>query len=134
VTACDLNDRSLDRAHVQVSVRVLYTMHGAATLPDPSCKGRRKIAWAALSYPDAGNPVVDFSIEPGSEEKLRPYYRLQGGSSVACVSLEGQLIVMKGLRSWHVHGMFFGNGFGEEGRARAALVIQRVISASPCDY
>jgi len=133
ISPCDLDTRSLDHRHVAVSVRVLFTMNGAWTLPEASCRGREARAFAALAFPQDGNPVVDFRTEPGSEEKLKPYYRLRGGSSVACVSLEGQLFVVKRFRSTRVGGVFSGNGFGEGGRARSALVVQRVVSASPCD-
>jgi hypothetical protein len=134
ITPCDLADPRLDHVHVLVSVRVVFTMHGSATVPEASCRGRGKNAWAVLSDPEAGNPTVDFSVEPGSEEMLRPFYRLQGGASEACVTLEGQLFVKRDFHLKRARDTVWGNGFGESGRARAALVIQRVVSASQCDH
>jgi hypothetical protein len=133
MTPCELNDQSLDHALVMISARLVFTMHGSGTMTDASCRGRGKKAWATLAYPEDGNTPVDFSMEPGSEEKLRPFYRLQGGAAVACVTLQGQLFVKRDFHLKRVGSIAWGNGFGESGRAQSALVVQRVISASPCD-
>lgn len=133
ITACDLGDPRLDHSFVVISTRVVFTMHESGTVPDVGCRGRGKKAWAVLDYPETANPAVGFSIEPGSEEMLRPYYRLQGGASRACVTLEGQLFVRRDFHLKRVGSVIWGNGFGEAGRARSALVVKRVISASPCE-
>jgi hypothetical protein len=131
IEPCDLTDPARDHSHVVVSVRLLFTMHGPSILPAVGCKAGPSV-WAQLSFPEEGNPVVDFALETGSREKLAPFYRLQGAPTIACATLDGQLIVTKHFRSRRIKGQLFGNGFGETGMARSALVVQRVVDVRPC--
>ncbi len=129
---CDLTDPAHDHSHVVVAVRLAFTMHGPSILPAVGCKAGSGV-WAQLSFPEEGNPVVDFSLETGSLEKLLPFYRLQGAPTVACAILDGQLIITKHFRSRRIKGQQMGNGFGETGMARSALVVQRVVDIRPCE-
>lgn len=81
---------------------------------------------------DQGSPSVGFQLAAKAREQLRPYFRVNGGLSMACGIFVGQLFYKKHFHLDHIHGVAVGNGYGPSGSLRAVFVLRSVDNIQPC--
>ncbi len=131
VTLCDLSDhREVEGTEVSLRGRIGFTMHGAAFIGE-SCKNGPP--GVALLFPaTAHSPKVDFGLDSRALDQLGPFFRLTGGSAVACGVLKGKLFYKK---HFHLHQYGAGpqgNGYGSRGALRWGFVIRSVEEIQAC--
>lgn len=131
ITLCDLRDhRGVEAAEVSVRGRMGFTRHGGAFLEE-SCKDSPP--GVALLFPGAVySPKVDFDLDPGAIDQLRPFFRINGGAAIACGVLNGKMFYKKKFHLHQVGGGPQGNGYGSGGALRWALVIRSVEEIHGC--
>ena len=131
LSVCDLNSPKpyLGRL-VQVSARVVFTMHGIFLVSD-SCKHSSEDV-PVLFPKRAHSPEVDFDIDPQAVELMKPFFKPTGGTSTACAVITGRIFYKERFRSREEGAGPQGNGFGPRGAFRFAFVIRSVSEIHPC--
>jgi hypothetical protein len=132
VTPCDFDSGKHGGQVIEVSTKLLFTMHGTFLVADLcTTKGQHS---AALAFPgDPGVPKVPYSLDSQAIAQLRPFFRTTGGQAIACAVVNGELVYKSKFKLQHINGDVIGNGFGAEGRLRAAFILQSVNSIRPCE-
>jgi hypothetical protein len=131
-TICDLQPPAYDGKRILLNTRMLFTMHGTYLLGD-KCPGKSQHSAALLFPGDEGAPQVPFALDPSAIPRLRPFYRLTGGSAIACAVVSGEVIYKKGFRLRHIDGVPTGNGYGEDGRLQRAFILEAVQEIHGCE-
>jgi hypothetical protein len=130
-SVCDImHPDKLDMKAIRITARILFTMHGAFLTTD-SCPDHSYDI--VVLYPNIeGTPPVAFSLGSDAIERLKTFFRPDGGTAAACAVLEGQAFYKKHFRSKPLGGGPLGNGFGPRGAFRVAFVIHSVEEIHVC--
>jgi hypothetical protein len=129
---CDIEHPTASQGTVvAVESRVLFTMHGAFLSTDGCPDHSFDIV---ILYPGIqGTPLTSFKLAPGTLEQLKPFYRTNGGTAVACSVLRAQVFYKKRFRSKGFGAGPVGNGFGPRGAFRVAFVLESVVDMHQCE-
>jgi len=130
-TPCDLAEpKRFEGTMISLRGRLSFSMHGAYFLTD-TCD--QNISAPIILFPNTKfAPAVEFDADTNSAERLGPFLRVSGGSSVACGTLTGKLFYKRTFRLKKHGGTLSGNGFGPNGRSRMAFVIKSVNEIGAC--
>ena len=123
------NPAAFSNRHVSVRARMGFTMHGMYLLSN--CKVAKPDM--AVLYPGGrGAPPVGFELDPQATSRLAPFFRLTGGSAIACGVLNGTVTYKKHFRLHSAGAGPMGNGYGSRGALRWGFVIQSVVEIHAC--
>ena len=131
LSVCDIMHlKGLPEQTIQVSARILFTMHGAFLTTDTCSDHSYDIV---ILYPGIeGTPPVSFKLDSEATERLSPFFRPAGGTATACSVLVGQVFHKSDFRSKRQGAGPQGNGFGPRGAFRVAFVLRSVSEIRAC--
>src|SRR5579883_1291987 len=97
-SVCDImHPNAAFNKEIIVDARVLFTMHGVFLTTDGCSDHSYDIV---MLYPGIeGTPPVPFDLDPQSLERLKPFFRTNGGTAVACGALKGKVFYKANFRS-----------------------------------
>jgi len=106
-------------------------MHGVS-LFSSACATKGQHAANLMLPGDKDSPPVSFKLDQNAMARLKPFFRTTGGQAIACGVFSGQVFYKKGFRLKRFGGDSIGNGFGENGRLRAAFVLRSIEEIHAC--
>ena len=128
---CEFGNPAFEGHLVTIAARITYGRHGGSLM---SLACNNDSTTAAILFPGTDEaPKVKFQSDHTTLERLRPFFRLNGGVASACGTLTGQIFSKKKVRVRDYGGGLQGNGYGARGLARFAFVIQSVDNIRACD-
>ena len=133
MTPCDLARIKLhDSKLVSISGTISFDMHGMY-LYSSDCRPKTPAVSVQVPTPDTV-PKVGYVLSDSELQKLKPYFRLNGGSAVACGVLVGRLFEKPHFHLRQSGGGPHGNGFGPRGAFRWMLVLESVPAIHTCQH
>jgi hypothetical protein len=129
VKNCEFGNREFEGQIVTIRINVAFDQHGGV-LESKACPKDKYTA--ALLYPGTpGVPEVGFRMDSEVLDRLRPFFRVNGGVAYACGTLKGQILSKQDFRL-EGRGFPVGNGFGNRGLMRFAFIVQSVVDIRAC--
>jgi hypothetical protein len=113
-----------------IAARAIFTMHGAFLTSD-TCSDRSQDI--VILYPKlAGTPEVPFELDSQAMDRLKVFFRPNGGTASACGIFSGQVFYKRDFHSKQFGAGQQGNGFGQRGAFRLAFVLRSVNEIRSC--